>query len=146
MQRKSARRTTRALAARLRGEPREVALVGVGGEDVGTGLGVADHRDRGRVDLDPLEEVEVHAEGVGEHGLDDVAVADRHPDRIGAVRGRDRGVATAYGVDRARLHLRQRLTAGERRRRRVGLHGLPQRRAWPARATGGPATRRSRTR
>ncbi len=40
--------------------------------------------------MEPLEQVEVHAERVGEHRLDDVAVADRHPDRPGAVLGLER--------------------------------------------------------
>ena len=58
--------------------------MGVGREHVGAGVGVADDRDRRRVDLDPLEQVEVHPERVGEHGLDHVAVAHGQPDRVGA--------------------------------------------------------------
>ena len=65
-------------------------------------------------------------EGVGQHRLDDVAVADRHPHRAGAVLGLDRGVAAAYGGDRAGLHRRHRLAAGERRRGRLGLHRPPE--------------------
>ena len=45
----------------------------------------------------PLEEVEVHAERVGQHRLDDVAVADGDPDGAGAVLGLDGGVVAAYG-------------------------------------------------
>ena len=44
--------------------------------------GVADHRQAGRVDDDPLERVEVHAERVGQDRLDHVAVGDREPDRV----------------------------------------------------------------
>ena len=50
---------------------------------------VADHRQRRRVDHDPLERVEVDAERVGEDRLDHVAVADRDPDRVGPVLGLD---------------------------------------------------------
>ena len=68
----------------------------------------------------------MHAQRVGEDRLDHVAVADRHPHRAGAVLGLDGGVAAAYGLDRAGLHRRHRLAAGERRRRRLGLHRPPE--------------------
>ena len=45
-------------------------------------LGVADDRHRARVDVDALEEIEMHAEGVGDDGLDDVAVAAGEPRRV----------------------------------------------------------------
>src|SRR3546814_8797571 len=60
-------------------QPAEVTGVGVLAEDEGPHGGVADDRDRGGVHLDPLEQVEVHAEGVGQQRLDDVAVADGDP-------------------------------------------------------------------
>ena len=93
----------------------------------GPGGGVAHDRDRRRVDVQPLEQVEVHAERVGQHRLDQVAVADRDPDGPGAVLGLDRRVPAAYGVHDAGLHRRQRLAAGERGGGRLGLHDLPER-------------------
>ena len=70
-------------------------------------VGVADHRDRRRVDDDPLELVEVHAEGVGQHRLDHVAVA-RPPPRPRRRRARPRPAALRLpdGVHRAGLHRR----------------------------------------
>ena len=86
---------------------------------------VADDAHRGRVDDDPLELVEVHAERVGEHRLDDVAVRDDDVDGVVA----EPGVPVAHGVDGAGLHVAHRLAAlaGERHRRRVRLDDLPQR-------------------
>ena len=70
---------------RRRFEPGQVTGVRVDRQDVGTGRRVADDRDRRRVDVDALEQVQVHPEGVGDDRLDDVAVADRRPDRVVAV-------------------------------------------------------------
>ena len=71
---------------------------------------VPDDRHRARVDDDPLEGVEVHAERVGEHRLDDVAVRDGDPDGVVAVRRRRRRRrAVADGLDRAQLHGEHRL-------------------------------------
>ena len=39
-------------------------------------------------------------------------MADRHPHRAGTVLGLERGVAAAYGGDRAGLHRRHRLPPG----------------------------------
>src|SRR5437764_300749 len=60
---------------------------------------------------------------VREDGLDDVAVADRDPRRVGA----EPLVDPAYGGDGAALRVAQRLTARERRRARMCLHDLPER-------------------
>ena len=57
-------------------------------QHVRTRLGVADDRDRARVDDDALELVEVQAERVGQDGLDHVAVTARHPDRVVGPAGR----------------------------------------------------------
>ncbi len=88
----------------------------------------------------------MHAQRVGEDRLDHVAVADRDPDRAGAVLGLDRGVAAADGGDRAGLHGR----ASTRRRGTsppTGGAGRPSRAApWPGPSAAGPASRRSRTR
>ena len=110
-----------------RREPGQVAVVGVGGQHEGPGRGVAHDRDRRRVDVQPLEQVEVHAQRVGQQRLDQVAVADRGPHGAGAVLLLDRRVPAAYGVHDARLHRTQRLAARERGRRRLGLHDLPER-------------------
>ena len=86
---------------------------------------VGDDAHRRRVDHQPLELVEVHAEGVGEHRLDDVAVRDDDVDGVVA----EPGVPVAHGVDRAGLHVAHRLAAlaRERHRRRVRLDDLPER-------------------
>ena len=63
----------------------EVGGGGVDGDHERPGGGVADDRDRGRVDHDPLEAVQVHAERVGQDRLDRVAVGHRGPDGVGAV-------------------------------------------------------------
>ena len=85
-------------AASVRPRRRRAALLGGGGVSQdrspawvlvastnGRVGGVAHDRHRRRVDVDPLEQVEVHAERVGQHRLDHVAVADRDPDRAGPV-------------------------------------------------------------
>ena len=56
---------------------------------------VAHHRQGRGVDDDPLEGVEVDAERVGEDRLDHVAVAHRHPHRVGPVLGLDLRVPPA---------------------------------------------------
>lgn len=89
-------------------------------------LGVPDHADRRRVGGDPLEAVQVDAVRVGDHRLDDVAVCARHPQRVGAMLCRQPPIVFPDRRHRARLHLRQALTAGEYRRAGVGLHHLPQ--------------------
>ena len=103
----------------------DVAAGVVDADDERPGLGVGDHRDRRRVDDDPLELVEVQAQRVGQDRLDDVAVAAGQPDGVGA----ELRVPVADGGDRAGLRLRQPLPlgAGEDRGRRVLLHDLPER-------------------
>ena len=60
--------------------------------------GVADHRDRSRIDHDPLEAVEVHAQRVGQDRLDQVAVRDRRPDRVRPMLSREPGVPGPDGT------------------------------------------------
>ena len=80
-------------------------------------LGVADDRHRARVDVDALEQVEVHAERIGDDGLDDVAVAAGEPRRVGTRLGGDLRVPLAQRRDRAGLGVAQRLAFRARERR-----------------------------
>lgn len=91
------------------------------------GAPVADDRDRRRSDRDPLEQVEVHAEGVGEDGLHDVAVAHRDPHRGRTVLGLDLGVDAADGGDGSGLHGLHGLATGEHHGAGVRLDRAPQR-------------------
>ena len=102
-----------ALLRRRRDQRGDVAAGVVDADDEGPGLGVGDHRDRRRVDDDPLELVQVQAQRVGEDRLDDVAVAAGQPDGVGAERRRS--------------------TRGRRRRRGPGSAPAP-----PPRARGRP--------
>ena len=88
-------------------------------------VGVGHDAHRARVDDEPLELVEVHARARRRARLDDVAVRHDGVDRVVA----EPGVPVAHGVDGAGLHVAHRLAAlaGERHRRRVRLHDLPQR-------------------
>ncbi len=70
-------------AGPARSAPRPPAWVFTA-SDVRPLRGVADHRDRAGVHHDPLEEVEMHAQRVGEDRLDDVAVATRPPPTFAA--------------------------------------------------------------
>ncbi|OEI67175.1 hypothetical protein Cus16_3219 [Curtobacterium sp. ER1/6] len=112
---------------RSRSEPGQVAGVGVRRDHLGPVLAVAHDGHRGRADGDALEQVEVHAECVGEDGLHDVAVAHRHPDRRRPVGCLDLGVDAADRRDRPGLHGLHGLAAGEDDGARVGLHGPPER-------------------
>ena len=71
----------------------------------------------------------MQAERVGQHRLDDVAVAAGQPDGVRSGRRGDPGVPLAHRGDRPGLRAGQRLPLqpGEHRRGRVGLHDLPQR-------------------
>ena len=121
----------RAACVRLRGlagQVRQVAAVGVDRQHEGPVRGVAHDRDRRRVDDDPLEQRRGACPSASARiALIDVAVADRHPHRVGTVLGLDAGVAASYGGDGAGRHRRHRLAARERRRRRMRLHGPPER-------------------
>ena len=105
---------------------REVGGGGVHGDHVGPVGGVADDRHRGRVDQDPLESVEVDAEGVGQDRLDHVAVGDRGPDRVRAVLGGEFRVPGPDRADRPGRHLGHRLPARETHRRRLRLDRRPE--------------------
>src|SRR5690606_34411177 len=76
-------------------------------KDEGPAAGELDHGDGRRVDDDALEPVEGGPEGVGEDRLDDVAVADRHPDRVLAVLTADPGVPVPHRRQGPALHLRE---------------------------------------
>ena len=65
-------------------------------------------------------------ESVREDRLDQVAVADGHPHRPGAVLGLDERVAAAYGGHRPRLHRDHRLAAREGHGGRLRLDGRPE--------------------
>ena len=116
-------------AAARRQQPGHVAAGVVHPQHERPGVGVADHRHRARVDHDPLEEVEVQAERVGQQRLDHVAVAAGQPDRLrpgrrGHRASHSRTAATARAwVCGQPLPVRP----GEHRRGRVLLHHLPQR-------------------
>ena len=86
--------------------------------------GVAHDRDRTRVDLDALEQVQVHTERVGQDRLDHVAVGDGHVG--GASRPVGGSIAGCAAIARACI-VGQRLPAGERDAAGVVLHHLPQR-------------------
>src|SRR5262245_21347088 len=88
--------------------------------------GVLDDADRTRSDHDALELVEVQAERVGDHGLDDVAVADGHPDPLRADLVLNLGVPAPDRREGPRLHLDHPLAAGEESGARMLLDGLPE--------------------
>src|SRR3712207_8742952 len=81
-----------------------------------SGVGVGDHRDRSGVDDDPLELVQVQAEGVGQHRLDDVAVAARSEEHTSELQSRQYLVCRLLlekkkkiYVDKFMIHLRYRV-------------------------------------
>src|SRR5262245_30043632 len=88
--------------------------------------GVLDDADRARADDDALELVQVQTERVGHHGLDDVAVADGHPDPVRADLGLDLGVRAPDRREGSGLHLHHRLAAREQHGARMLLDGLPE--------------------
>ena len=93
----------------------------------GRARGVADHGHRARVDLDPLEGVQVHPERVGEDRLDHVAVA-APPPRSRRRRARRRSCRPDCGPPRPRGAASPRSDSPPgTRRARVRLHDLPQR-------------------
>src|SRR5688572_12222595 len=116
----------RGAAPALRRQPGQVTVVGVALQDVRRVGGQPHHGHRGRVDVEPLEQVEVQPEGVGQHGLERVAVGDRGPYGVGAVLRLDARVVAPYGLDHARGHRGHRLALGEGDAGRVALHRLPQ--------------------
>ncbi len=129
--RRRRRRSTAGVAPRpsslagRRHEPGEAAADVVGARHEGTQGRVVDDADGARVHAQPLELVEVHAEGVGEDRLDHVTVAH---DRVDGVRAQAL-VPLTHGGHRPVLHVRHRLAlgAGEDGGAGVGLHHLPHR-------------------
>jgi hypothetical protein len=118
-----------AALGRRRDERGQVAAGVVHPHHEGPKLGVADHRDRARVYRDALESVEVHAEGVGDDRLDDVAVRDDGVDRLGNFGAGEARVPVAHRADGPGTHVGERLAlgAGEGGGARVRLHHLPER-------------------
>lgn len=70
---------------------------------------IADDAHRGGVDDDALEGIEMHPEGVRDDGLDDICVADRHPDGVFAVLRRDLAIDPTHCRDAAGGHFGDRL-------------------------------------
>jgi hypothetical protein len=105
----------------------DVAAEVVDPKDERAGLGVGHDADRAGVDHDALEVVEMAGEGIGEHGLDDVAVAAGQPDGARTVRCGDPGVVPADRLHGPCLHTGEPLAVGEDRGRRVRLHDPPER-------------------
>jgi hypothetical protein len=110
-----------------RAQPGERAADVVLADDEGAQRRVPDDRQRGRIDHDALEQVEVQAERVGEDGLDHIAVAARQPERVRPMLGGDPGVPLAYRRHRPVRHRGHRLPARKDGRTGVRLHHLPQR-------------------
>src|SRR5665647_837873 len=88
---------------------------------------VAHHGQRRRADHEPLEMVQMGAGSVGQDRLDDVAVGDQRPQRLGPMVGTDPCVDLTDCLKSASLHLgdglpREHLAVGEPRGTRLVLH------------------------
>src|SRR6478736_7551551 len=114
-----------------RSQPRQVAPDVVEPQHERLAARVAHGAHRGRVDVDPLEVVEVGAGGVRQDRLDDVTVRHRDPDRVLAVRLEDACIDLPHRAQRPVLHLHHGLggvcrRVGEARLARSVLHDLPE--------------------
>ena len=91
----------------------------------GTQRCVTDHTHRGGIGGDPLETVQVGAEGIGHDRLDHVAMRAGQPEHVAAVLLGEASVVLAHRLHRAGLHMGKAFAVGEHRCARLLLHHCP---------------------